>query len=143
MGYVINTSLAIIISGNLNNPWVKTHLLTKKSLIEILNLELKNNLIYVIEVIGIGLGSLMLLLIVSSSSLIFIYLITMIFVIVNLAMIYSVLPWLLYYFIQWRYQYIGGSQRKLDGSYEKTNYDDIDEQEINEINKFKKVRATI
>jgi predicted mannosyl-3-phosphoglycerate phosphatase (HAD superfamily) len=58
-------------------------------------------------------------------------------------MIYSVLPWMLFIFICLRYKYIGGSKRKLDNSFEKTNYDDVDEQEISGINKFKKIRATV
>lgn len=141
--YTINVSMAIILCGNLNNSWVKTHVLNKKGLKDILNLELKNNSSFMIQIISVVIGSLALSLFLSSTSLILIYLVSIIFIVVGIISIYSVLPWMLYYFIWLRYLYISNNQRRLDGSFEKTNYDDVDEQEINDINKFKRVKASI
>lgn len=143
LSFIINTSVAIIMTGSLNNSWVKTHLLDKKNLRSVLNLELDNSLIYVVEIISIAVGAMLLSLIISSTTLIWAYFIAIVYITIGTLSIYTILPWLMYHFIWWRYLYIGGTQRRLDGSIVRMNYDDVDEQEINEINKFKKVKATI
>jgi hypothetical protein len=96
-----------------------------------------------IEILVICGGAFLIALLLSSTSLLWVYLITIISFLINIVLLYAVLPLLLFHFIWWRYLYITNGQRRLDGSFEKVNYDDVDEQEIMDINKFKRVKTAI
>ena len=143
LSYQFSAMLTIIFAHNFNNSWIRNHLLSKKLLKNVLNKEILNSLPYLLLTSGITIGSILVSLVLSSNSLLWVYLISLIFVLCSMVMIFSVLPWLLYVFINLRYRYIGGSQRKLDNTFEKRNYDEVDEQEIKDINRFTRAKATI
>jgi preprotein translocase subunit SecF len=140
--YAINAILVINLTGTLNNQWLRKQIYHKQDLKKIINAEIKNSLsfylkFYIITVVSVGIFMLF-----NSTDLIWLFLIIIIGTVGSIAVLYSVVPFFLYLFIRLRYHYLLRTSN-IENPLLRKNYDPVDEQLLDDINKFKRKRPTL
>jgi ABC-type multidrug transport system permease subunit len=128
--------------NNINNKWIKRQIFTRDELLAIINTEIKNSMLFFSCIAGIIGLSIIFAMLFSSTSLLGFYAIMFIGLIATLIIISTILPLFLSWFIRFRYKYLATSTTDR-GMINRKNYDAIDEQLIEGINRFKKEKLTI
>jgi len=131
---LFNNLFTFIFVSNINNRWVRYKYNSFKDLREIINNEIKSNIVhYFSYVTFIAIGMVGINMLFSSTTLLFPFLCLLIGLIISLVVNLTVVKSLLILFITLRYKY---KIRVMQADFFfKKNYDDIDEQTIEGINK--------
>jgi hypothetical protein len=114
----------------------------KQDLKKIINAEIKNALFFYLRFYIVIIVSLGIFMLFNSTDLIWFFLIIIIGVLCSIAILYSIVPIFLYLFIRIRYKYLSRVS-SVENPLLRKNYDEIDEQLLEGINKFKRKRPTL
>jgi hypothetical protein len=138
----INAILTFAFIGNINNRWIKQKYHSVSELRQIINSEIKTNAIrYFVYVCGIIVGLIFILLITSSVSLLGSLVFVLFGLLISLFILLTITKTILFLFMILRYKYkVKVTQNNI---FFNKNYDDVDEQNIDNINKFKYNKITL
>jgi hypothetical protein len=138
----MNALITFAFIGNINNKWIKQKYHSISELRQIINEEIKTNAVrYFIYICGAIIGLIGILLLVSSTSLLGSLIFLFYGLLVSLLVLLTVTKTILFLFMRLRYKYkIKVSQNNI---FFNKNYDNIDEQNIDNINKFEYNKITL
>jgi hypothetical protein len=139
--YMINAFLVIHLVGVLNNHWIRKQIFNFQDLRKIFNTEIKNSLFFYAWCYGMLIGTFVIMLIFNSTTLIWFNLVIIIGILASLPTLYAIVPFCLYVFVRLRYRYLLSSN--FENPLLRKNYDLVDEQLIDGINRFKRKKPTL
>jgi hypothetical protein len=139
--YALNAFLVIHLVSILNNQWIRKQLFTMQDLRKLFNTEIKNSLLFFAWCYGIFIGSFMVMLIFNTVTLIWFAAVIIVGILASIPVMYGVVPICLYAFIRLRYRYLLSSN--FENPLLRKNFDVIDEQLIDGINRFKRKKPTL
>lgn len=136
--YIVNALLVFNIAANVNNMWLKQNVFDYKSIKKAINTQLENHFTYYFIVLGIGIGMIIASIILGSTTLIPFAYITLIGFLVSLVVAKVIAPMFCAFFLAIKHKYLKNLTAR---SLTQKNYDTIDEELIDGVNKVKKQRT--
>lgn len=136
--YIVNALLVFNIAANVNNMWLKQNVLDYKSIKKAINTQLENHFNYYRIVLGLGFDMAIVSMIFGSTSLISFAYISLIGLLVSLVVAKVIAPMFCAFFLAIKHKYLKNLTTR---SLTQKNYDTIDEELIDGVNKVKKQRT--